>query len=86
VDSFSVGFWVVRGVDQNVVHVDCEPVFPEFFDKDCIHHCLEGGWGVGKAKEHHSWFKEAFVGDECHFPLVLFLDTDVVVSPSHVEL
>jgi hypothetical protein len=46
---------------------------------------LEGGWGVGEAEEHDSWFEEAFVSDECHLPLVLFLDVDVVVSPSYVE-
>jgi hypothetical protein len=86
VDPLPVGFWVIQGVDQDVVHVDCEPVFPEFFNEDCVHHCLEGGWGVGEAEEHHPWFEEAFVGDECRLPLVLFLDADVVVSPLYVEL
>jgi hypothetical protein len=61
-------------------------VLSQFFDEDRVHHRLEGSWGVSKAKEHDSWFEEAFVGDEGCLPLVLFLDTNIVVSPSYVEL
>jgi hypothetical protein len=73
-------------VDQDVVHIDREPIFSQFFNEDCIHHGLEGGWGVGETEKHDSGFEEAFVGNECHLPLVLFLDADIVVPPSYVEL
>ena len=51
-----------------------------------IHECLEGGWGVAEAKEQDSGFKESHQGDKGCFPLILFSEADVVVSPSYVEL
>jgi hypothetical protein len=34
-------FQVVSCVDENVVHVDGDPSFSQFFYEDCIHHGLE---------------------------------------------
>ena len=44
------------------------------------------GGGVGHAEEHDSWFIESTMGDEDSFPLVTFLDMDIVVLPSHIKL
>ena len=47
---------------------------------------MGGGGGVGHAKEHDSGFIESMVGNEGSLPLVTILDTDIVVSPSHIKL
>ena len=36
--------------------------------------------GIAKAKEYYSWFKESFVCDESHLPLVAIFNVDVVPS------
>ena len=50
-----------------------------------IHHGLEGGWTVGKAKEHDQGFEEAPIHLEGGFPLVFLLDSYVVVSPEYIQ-
>jgi len=54
--------------------------------EDHVHHHLESSRGVGKSKEHNRGFEEAFWGEECCLPFVAFLDADIVISPSYVEL
>ena len=39
-----------------------------------------------KTEEHDSGFKETKGGDKCGFPLILFVNADVVVSPSNIKL
>jgi hypothetical protein len=73
-------------VYEDVIHVDRQPVLSEFFPEECIHHGLEGGWQVGHPEEHHLWFKEAMVGDECCLPLVSVVYPHVIISPADVEL
>ena len=51
-----------------------------------VHHTLEGGRGIGKAKEHDPRLEHASIGFESSLPFVAFLDMDVIVSPSYVEL
>ena len=43
--------------DEDVVYVDNDPSFMGFHNEDFIHHVLEGGWRIAKAKEHDQWFK-----------------------------
>ena len=86
VDLFSVCRFVVCGVDENVVHIDSEPVFSEFFGEYRVHHRLECGGGVCESEEHDSWFEQSLVSDEGCLPFVSFLNADVVVSPPDVEL
>ena len=52
-----VPLFVLVRMNQNVVHVYCDPTFLEFLGKDGVHYGLEGGQRVGKAKKHHSWFE-----------------------------
>jgi hypothetical protein len=73
-------------MDEYVVHVDRYPSFSELCCKYSVHHGLEGGRRVGKAKEHDLGFEETLVGYECCFPFISFLDSDVVIPPSYVEL
>ena len=76
----------VRGVDEEIIHVDNKPSFGNHITEGVVHETLEGGRGVGKSEEHHGWFEKSFVGNEGHFPLVTVLDSYIVVSPPDVEL
>jgi len=76
----------IGGEDKEVVHIDNEPSFHNHISEGVVHEPLEGGGGVGEAKEHDSGFKETFMGDEGGLPLVSVFDADVVVAPSNIEL
>ena len=54
--------------------------------EDVIHHHLEGCWAVREAKEHDLWLKEPLVGMECSLPLVALSDSDIVETPSDIQL
>src|SRR5882757_2797090 len=84
-ELLAVKVWVVWSVDQDVVHVNGEPVLSQLLLEDRIHHCLEGGRKVGETEEHDARLEQSFVGDECRFPLVAFFYANIVVSPSNVE-
>ena len=43
------------------------------------------GGGIVESEEHDSGFKEYHGGDEGGFPLILFPNTNVVISPANVE-
>ena len=47
---------------------------------------MESGGGIGHAKEHDSGFVESSVGNEGGFPLVSFLDSDVVIPQVYIKL
>ena len=51
-----------------------------------VHECLECGGCIAESEEHDGGFKESHESDESSFPLVFFLNTDVVVSPMNVKL
>ena len=82
---FTMGFFI-RGEDKEVVHVDAEPSFCNHVSEGVIHELLECRWGVGESKEHHSWFKEAFMCDEGGLPLVAIFDANIVVPPADIKL
>ena len=46
----------------------------------------KGGWCIGESKSYDSGDEQSSWGFERHFPLVLFLNADVVVSPSNIKL
>ena len=50
-----------------------------------VHEYLKGRRGIAKAKEHDSGFKQSHGGDEGCFPLVFFLDVNVIVPPTYVK-
>ena len=47
---------------------------------------MKGGGRIGHSEEHDSGFIKSSVGDEGGLPLVAFLDSDIVVSPSYIKL
>ena len=71
--------FVIVGVDEEVIHVNDEPSFSNHIPEQVRHESLESGGGIGHAKEHDSGFVESSVGNEGSFPLVTFLDLDIVM-------
>ena len=74
------------GIYEDIVHVDCHVALINEVFENVIHHCLEGGLTIGKAKEHDKGFKEALICSEGGLPLVPLFDLYVVVSPTYVQL
>ena len=54
--------------------------------EDVVHHCLKCCQAVRKAKEHDLWLKEPSVGTECGLPLITLSDSDIVETPSDIQL
>ena len=84
-DLFSMSCDVVCGVDQDVIHIDGQPVFAQFFCEYGVHHSLECSGGIRESEEHDSRFEQALIGDEGCLPFVSFFDAYVIVSPAYVE-
>src|ERR1700677_3397006 len=93
-DIFSGGNVIREGGGRsygNIVHIDsddgplegvlCDDIFVYL-----IHHRLEGCGGVAKSKKHDSGLKESISCFERRFVFITFFDSNVVVSPSYVEL
>ena len=76
----------IGGVDKEVIHVNDEPSFGDHISEGVIHKMLEGGRGVGETEEHYGRFEESFMSDESSFPLMSIFDSDIVISPSDIEL
>ncbi len=54
---FFIAFpWSWSCMDGDVIHVDCHAPFVDKISEDSVHHHLECGRGVGKAKEHDHRF------------------------------
>ncbi len=58
----------------------------DFSTEDHVHHHLEGSGGVRQPEEHDHRFEESLGGKKRCLPFIAFLDMDVIVSPSYVEL
>ena len=56
-DAFLMELKVIFGSNEDVIHVDYQPSFCNFLSEDCIHHGLEGCWGVCQSEEHNSGFE-----------------------------
>ena len=76
---------VVFGVDTNVVHINFQPFFCYHVGEDVVHKGLECRWCIAKLKEHHCWFEESKGSDKGGFPLVFFMNADVVIAPLDVK-
>ena len=72
--------------DEDVIQVNDNLSFIDELPENFIHHPLEGGRRVAETKEHDSGLKQAPVGPEGGFPLISLLDTNMVVSISHIDL
>ena len=76
---------VIFGMATDVIHINFQPFFCHHVSKDMVHKGLECRWCIAKPKEHHCWFKESKGSDKGGFPLVFFMNVDVVIAPPDVE-
>ena len=76
----------ITGVNAKVIHVDLELLFCNHVREDVIHECLEYGRGITETEEHDCRFIETERGDKGCLPLVRFLNLNVVVLPTNIEL
>src|SRR6266404_2012134 len=72
--------------DEDVIQVNDNVALIKEVFKDVIHEGLKGCWGIAEAKGHDKWFKQTQRCFKSSFPLVAMMDTNVVVSPTDVEL
>jgi hypothetical protein len=77
---------IIRGEDQEIIHVNYKPSFSNHVMEGVIHESLKTGGGVIHAEEHDHRFEEAFMSDEGAFPLISILDANIVITPSNVKL
>ena len=73
-------------MDTQVIHVNLQPTLSNHVSEDMVHECLKHGRSIAKAKEHNHRFVKTKGSDKCGFPLVFFMNLDIVISPSNVEL
>ena len=83
-DLFGVGY-EVGGSDEEIIHIDDKPPFSDHVSEQVIHELLECSRGIKKAKEHDGRFKESFVYDKSHLPLVAIFDADIVVPSVNIK-
>jgi hypothetical protein len=69
----------------NVIHVYRKPALDHLLVEYCVHHHLECGRGVDKAKEHHNGFEEAFWYKKGSLPFVPWLNLNVIIPLTDVE-
>ena len=81
-----VQFKVILGMYPQVIHIDLEPLLGDHISEDVIHERLKSRRSITEAKEHYGGFKEAKRSDECRFPLVFFLNANVVIAPLNIKL
>lgn len=75
----------IGGVDEDVIKVDNNTDVEEV-SEHIIEEVLKACWGVGVAESHNEWFELTITSGEGGLPLVSFANSDVVVSPSQVDL
>src|SRR5687767_9852951 len=74
------------GKYEDVIQIYTDNSLHNQIMKDVVHHRLEGCRAVGKAEEHHQWFKESPVGSEGYLPLITAFDPNIVETPSDIQL
>ena len=65
--------------------IDQNPFFSKRNGKETVHHLLKYGRRVTETKEHNSRFKESKLCLEYYFPLITFLDSDIIVAPINIK-
>ena len=79
-------FWQTGQLATGLRNTNFEPLSSKDVCENVVHEHLEGGWSIATTKEHDGGFEESHWGDKGSFPLILFLEADVIVSPSYVKL
>src|SRR5277367_4336490 len=74
------------GEYQDVIQVHTNHSFGNQVLEDVVHHGLECGRTVRKAKEHHQRFVETSICLERSLPFIAFLHPHIVETPTNVKL
>ena len=69
-----------------VVHVDDKPTLSDVVSEVEVHKCLKCQRRATKSEKHHCWFEQSKRRDEGSLPFITLLDSNVIISPSYVEL
>ena len=72
--------------DGQVVHVDDKPTLSDVVSKVEVHKCLKCQRRAAKSEKYHHWFEQPKRCDEGSLPFITLLDSNVIISPSYVEL
>src|SRR5258708_18233384 len=69
-------------VNEDVIHVADGLIAIDEGAEDVIHPCLEGGGQVAQSEEHYEGVEQSMVRGEGCFPLIPFLQLDIVETPA----
>ena len=85
--SYNPLVFLQRGsfVDEDIVEIDNNLACKDHILEDIIHHLLESGRGVTKAKEHNRGLEQSTSSDKCGLPFIASLDPNIIVAPSYVK-
>ena len=72
--------------DEDVIQVDDDVPLVDEVPEDVVHHPLKSRRGVAESKEHDRGLVQTSIGPEGSLQLVAFLDANIVVAPSDVQL
>ena len=86
IDHLTMQFIVIWGMDEDIIHINCDVAFIDEIVEYFIHHELEGGQGICETKEHDHGLEQPLVCLEHGFPLVFIFDSDVVVALMDIQL
>ena len=63
--------FLIWGMDQQVIHINCQPALHNVISKEIIHEGLEHGRKVAHPKEHDVGFEQPKWSGEGSLPIVL---------------
>ena len=76
----------ITSMDTEIIHIDLEPSFSDHVWENMVHKGLKCGRSIAEAKEYDCEFIKTKGCDECCFPLVWFLDPNIVIPLVNVKL
>ena len=77
---------IIFCVDAQIVHVDLKPFLRDHVGEDMVHEGLECRRSIAETEEHGCGFIETEGSNECGLPRIFFINVNVVISRSDVEL
>src|SRR6266581_6465497 len=79
-------FAYCSGKYQDVVEIDDDVTCGDEVRELSVHKGLESGWRIAQPKGHDRGFEQPKRGLESGLPFIAFPYTDVIVSPSYIQL
>src|ERR1700733_712876 len=79
-------FFKIWSVDEDVIHIDRYISFSYEICEYRVHEGLKGSRTVGHSEVHDFGFVETSISHYGSLPFVSFLDSNVMIPPSDIEL